>query len=238
MKKSKSDHDTNPHSPPGPYILFDNLDKTNRLFFNVWLQYDSNSSQDGMYMKYLYIYHIGHTICIDLWNMNLIKITNSLSTDIEWDKIEYDYTFDDALKSRSLVFNKKRATYYEYINLIEFNKKIRNYVFSSGNIKTLSSYSTSDSSFSYSHQLVVDEARPTSDREWDISENVKLRFRIDFNIDLGDGKSMQLMFDRGTRGLPSIKPVGWYPTRDMDGILISKEKANPIPYFTYQKKIV
>ena len=46
-----------------------------------------------------------------------------------------------------------------------------------------------------------------------------------------------MQFDRGSRGMPAIVPVGWYPTRDMDGILISQEKAHSVDYFTFVKDV-
>ena len=203
----------------------------------MWLKYDEQSKQDGLYMKYLYIYCCGHVKCIDLWSMNFLKINNKLNKNIEWDCVNIGYSFDDALKNRNLTINNHSKTYLDYIDVLESNKKIRNMVFSTGEVKILNAFNKNNSPFSISHQLVVDEDRPTEDLQWDISSNVKLRFRIDFLIKISKKKKIRLQFDRGTRGLPSIKPIGWYPTRDMDGILISSKKAKPIPYFTYKKKL-
>ena len=229
--------DINPHSPPGPYILFDNLDKTNRLFFNVWLQYDELQKAEGLYMKYLYIYCKGHVKCVDLWTMDFLRINEKLNTEVEWGVTKPNYLFDTSLKSRQLTINGNTKSYFDYLECLQSNKKLRNMIFSSGDIKLLNEFNQKNSPFKISHQLVVDEDRPTDDLEWDISQNIKLRFRIDFLIKITKKKKIRLQFDRGTRGLPSIQPIGWYPTRSMDGILISKEKATPIPHFSYKKKL-
>ena len=230
----------NPHSPPGPYVLFDTLDKldnNNRLCMNVWNIYDENHKAEGLYMKYLYIYCCGEEVCINLWNMDFINITENLNTEIEWDAVTPYYSFDDALKSRKLKLNNVDGTYYHYLKALQTNKRMRDFVFSSGDVKFLSSHTSKGGKFSYHHQLVVDENRPVEDLEWDISENVKVRFRIQFTIYIDDEKMLKMQFDKGARGMPSISPHGWYPTRDMDGILISQEKAHSIDYFTYVKGI-
>jgi hypothetical protein len=231
--------DTNPHSPPGPYVLFDNLDDTNRLCMNVWNVYDELQKAEGLYMKYLYIYCNGNEMCINLWNMDFIKVSDNLNKEVEFDVTKTIYSFDDALKSRNLTINNISGTYYDHLPALQKNKKLRNLVFSSGDVKGLTPRISPNESFSYEHQLVVDENRPDSDIEWDISENVKVRFRINFEIyiDSQEKHILRMQFDKGARGMPAIVPVGWFPTRDMDGILISQEKAHSVDYFTFVKDV-
>lgn len=223
----------NPHSPPGPYVLFDNLDKKNRLCMNVWNIYDPEQEAEGLYMKYLYIYCRGSEICINLWNMDFIEITENLNTEIEWDSTNTIYSFENALKSRQLTVNNIEGTYFDFLDAIQKNKNLRDMIFSSGDVKHLASNQSDDGIFTYHHQLVVDENRPDSDIKWDVSENVKVRFRIRFSVDLTNKKLLNIQFDKGSRGMPLIEPINWYPTRSMDGILISQEKAHSIDFFTY-----
>jgi hypothetical protein len=169
--------------------------------------------------------------------LDIIEIDDNLNKNIEWDKAITSYAFFDSLKQRKVNLNGKIGTYLDFISILESNKKIRNIIFKTGDIKTLTMYDDVECPFKYTHQLVRDENRPFSDDEWDISVNVKLRFRIDFDIKITDTKRMHLQFDRGSRGMPFLKPIGWYPTRDMNGILISKDKALPIPSFTYKEPI-
>ena len=221
------------HSPPGPYVLFDNLDASERLVLNVWTVFDPKSNFDGLYMKYVYIHCMGHSMCINLWTLDFIEITEDMDSAVEWGTYNTTYFFDDALKTRNITFNKTQYTYYDFIPRLQSNKKIRDLVFVSGDIKTLRSSVDANSPFEYHHQLVVDELRPQSDLVWDISKNVNVRFRIDMKIHLSDTRRMDIQFDRGTRGMPSLHPVGWFPTKDMDGILVSSEKARGIPGFSY-----
>ena len=221
------------HSPPGPYILFDNLSDTERLVLNVWTEFDPDSDNDGLYMKYVYINCKGHELCINLWTLDFIEITNNLATSIEWGTYNTEYYFDDALKNRNITFNKTKYTYYDFIPPLQSNKKLRDLVFMSGDVKELRSFNKVGVPFEYYHQLVVDESRPNEDLKWDISKNVNVRLRLDMKIHLSESRRMDIQFDRGTRGMPILRPVGWFPTKDMDGILISSQKARGIPDFTY-----
>ena len=221
------------HSPPGPYVLFDNLVEEERLVLNVWTEFDPESLNDGLYMRYLYMNCKGHSLCINLWTLDLIEICDNINTAIEWGTYKTQYHFDDALKNRNISFNGNEYTYYNFVPYLQSNKKLRDLVFVSGDIKELSSFHDKDSPFEYHHQLVVDEERPNEDLKWDISTNVNVRFRIEMRVHLSETHRMDIQFDRGARGMPSLQPVGWFPTRDMDGILISSAKARSIPSFTY-----
>lgn len=227
----------NPHSPPGPYVLFDNLDDENRIVMNVWTVYDPNSPADGLYMKYIYIFCKGHEFILNLWTLDILKPSSDLSLKIEWDKADVLYHFEEALRNRKVKLNNKSSSYLELIPKLNNSQFLRNLIFSSGDVKILSSFEEKHNPFSYEHQLVYDSNRPVEDDVWDISENVTLRFRIKFTIELEQGKYFDLLFDRGARGLPTIKPRGWYPTRKMDGILIARKKAYPLSKFTYIKHI-
>lgn len=228
----------NPHSPPGPYVMFDNLDKEHRLVMNIWTIYDPHSKQEGLYMRYLFIHCNGVSKCIDLWDIDIIKITKNLDLEIEWDRCIKDYCFVQALQNRSIEWNKIKYTYEQFVPVLEKNKEIRDLVFASGVKKKLTNFnSKEDLPYEYYHELVVDEGRPFEDIEWDISSSVKIRYRINFIIHITSDKKLELIFDRGDRGLPAIRPVGWYPTREMDGLLISKEKALAIPNFSYVKEL-
>lgn len=227
----------NPHSPPGAYVLFDNLDSKNRLTMNVWTVYDPDSVAEGLYMKYLYINCKGFELCINLWSMDFIKITENLNLDIEWDATKNLFTFDDALSRRKIKFNGFEGTYFDFIESLNYNKNLRNILFSSGDVKLLSTKEYNNTPFEYKHLLVVDENRPLSDGKWDHSDNVRLRFRIELNIKISETMSFKVLFDRGARGITSIVPIGWYPSKKMDGILISQLKAYPIPHFDYVKKV-
>jgi hypothetical protein len=221
------------HSPPGPYVLFDNLVEDERLVLNVWTEFDPNSFNDGLYMRYLYMNCKGHSLCINLWTLDFIEISDDINTAIEWGTYRIQYPFDDALKNRNISFNGSEYTYYEFIPYLQSNKKIRDVVFASGDIKELSSFCDNDSPFEYYHQLVVDEKRPVEDLKWDISTNVNVRFRIEMKVHLSETHRMDIQFDMGARGMPTVQPVGWFPTRDMDGILISSSKAVSLPNLTY-----
>ena len=128
---------------------------------------------------------------------------------------------------------KKKYSYLEFVPYLQNNKKVRDVVFTSGDIKLIDYTQETNSPYEFSHQLVVDELRPDADINWDISENVNVRFRIDMKIHINTTQRMDIQFDLGARGMPMLKPIGWFPTRDMDGILISPKKARPIPYFSY-----
>lgn len=122
----------NPHSPPGPYVLFDNLDIENRTVMNVWTVYDPDSFAEGLYMKYIYIYCKGHEFAINLWTLDILKNSSDLSLKIEWDKADILYKFDDSLKNRKVKLNNLSGSYLELIPKLNNSQFLRNLLSSTG----------------------------------------------------------------------------------------------------------
>ena len=224
------------HFPTGSYVVFDNLVKDARFVMNTLLHYDEESEQGGMYMKYLYISTNTAEVCLDLWELNLLDIETEMDKVLEWGTPKVKYAFDDALSEKSVTLNGISGTWKEQMPKLEKNPKLRNIVFASGEVKILKLLELSDS-FSLEFKLVCNEKIPKSDIEWDILDHINLRPRIGCDIHLEGNKKISILFDKGRRGFPAIKPINWYPTREMDGILISKEKALPVEDITYIKPL-
>jgi hypothetical protein len=71
----------NPHSPPGPYVMFDNLDKEHRLVMNIWTIYDPYSKQEGLYMRYLFIHCNGVSKCNGIGVSKIIVLCKHCKTE-------------------------------------------------------------------------------------------------------------------------------------------------------------
>ena len=82
--------------------MFDNLDKKHRIVMNIWTIYDPNSSQEGLYMRYLFIHCNGVSKCIDLWDLDFIKITKNIDLEVEWHRCVKDYEYKLALQQRKI----------------------------------------------------------------------------------------------------------------------------------------
>lgn len=224
------------HFPTGSYVLFDNLDIDSRFVMNALLEYDTESKQKGMYMKYLYINTSTGEILLDMWELNLLEIESDLNHILEWGTPKIKYSFDDALSEKYVTLNGIAGTWKEQMPKLEKSKKLRNVVFATEEVKILKKIKVSDS-FSLEFRLVCDENTPRSDEQWDILDHIKLRPRLMCDIQLKGNKRISILFDKGRRGFPSINPINWYPTREMDGALISKEKAFSVDMINYTKPL-
>lgn len=230
------------HFRPGPYVFLDNLSSKSRFVMNAWLSYQEDDVVDGnetFWLKYLFIYANGKSLCINLWNLDLIDTSQQmLSRNIEWDNISPFYMYDDALKESSISLNGKLGSWFDHMERMRNNKKLRDIAFADGEVKTIVNKTLFDN-FELEYRLVYDENAPKSDKVWDRSECVNLRYRIFLRIyhdDIRD-HNVELLLDKGVRGFPSIETKNWFPTRKMDGALISKDKAKSIEKFTYIKEI-
>jgi hypothetical protein len=220
---------------PGSYVMLDNLKKFDRLIINANLQYDSHSKDEGMYIKYVYIFTLYGSVCIDQWNMNLIELTPDLNEKLEWGEPEIKYSFDDALKNKKLTLNSKEKTYYDYVSDLKNSRKLRKIVFKHPGVKILKKINISDN-ISIEFRLTNNEDVPQHIDEFNLSDHLNLKYRILCNVNLDKHQSLSINFDRGMRRMLP-KPNGWYPTKNMEGALISEETAFEIDKITYIKPI-
>jgi len=135
-----------PHFPTGSYVLFDNLDKNARFVMNALLQYDTESKQTGMYMKYLYISTSSGEVLLDMWELNLLEIESGLNVILEWGTPKIKYSFDDALSEKSVTLNGIAGTWKEQMPKLEKSKKLRNVVFATEEVKILKKIGIRDES--------------------------------------------------------------------------------------------
>lgn len=227
------------HFRPGPYVLLDNLSNDNRFVMNSWLSYapgDAVAGNDTFWLKYLYIHAGTSSMCINLWTLELIKISTELNKLVEWGSPEVTYSFEDALNTKQATINGIPGTWGDHIKKLKNNKRLRDIVFNSSEVKILTKYEIDDT-FSLEYRLVYDPDVPRTDKVWDRESCVNLRHRIFINISLKNHTGVSMFLDRGRRGFPSIKPINWYPTREMDGALISQAKALSIPSVDYIKPL-
>lgn len=227
------------HFRPGPYVLLDNLSNDNRFVMNSWLSYaegDSVEGNDTFWLKYLYIHANGVSMCINLWTLEIVKISPTLGKLVEWGEPEVEYSFQDALNTRTAKINGSSGTWGDHIKKLNNSKRLRDVVFHSSEVKILTNYEIEDT-FSLEYRLVYDPDIPRADKVWDREVCVNLRHRILFDISLKNQTGVSLFLDKGRRGFPRIQPKNWYPTREMDGALISQQKAVSIPSVDYIKPL-
>tara|TARA_A100001037_G_scaffold160116_1_gene144297 strand:- start:27136 stop:27762 length:627 start_codon:yes stop_codon:yes gene_type:complete len=206
---------------------------------NSWLSYADGDSVDGndtFWLKYLYIKAGDSEMCINLWTLDLLNITPELHRQVEWDSVDVMYSFEDALDTKYATINGISGTWKDHIKRLKNSKKLRDVVFNSSVVKILTNYEI-DNTFLLEYRLVYDPDIPKTDKVWDRESCVNLRHRIFFDISLKNNTGVSLFLDKGRRGFPNIKPIGWYPTREMDGALISQKKALPIPKINHIKPL-
>jgi hypothetical protein len=171
-----------------------------------------------------------------LWELDLLDIEPEMDKVLEWGNPKITHSFDDAMSKTLLTLNGTTSTWKEHLPKLEKNKKLRDVVFTTNVVKILDKVDI-NKTISLEYRLVYDANAPMSDEKWDRSEHQQLRYRIKCNINLSEGLGIYILFDKGRRGFPSIKPVNWYPTREMDGVLISKEKALSVDAINYIKPL-
>lgn len=227
------------HFRPGPYVLLDNLDESNRFIINSFLSYAPGDRVDDnttFWLKYLFIHCCGESLCFNLWNLDIISNQKNMSKLVEWDSGNTEHSFVTVLKQKELTLNGKRDSLYNHMPKINNSKKVRDKLFSTGEVKILDTI-IKNKRFTLEYRLVCDPQAPLDDRVWDRSDSVNIRHRINIEIEMNNGHGVTLLLDKGTRGFPSIKTNNWYPTREMDGALISKDKALSVPKLTYIKSL-